>query len=163
MTSRRAVIVAAFTLGVPLIAAPVAAQVVPVPTQAPPCVQEFIRLRNDTARKGKAIQDASHKTTPQVACRLFTTYSAAEEKMLNYAEKQSTWCGIPDQVIAEIKKGHAQTLKIRTRVCRVAAEGPPRPPGPTLSDALGGVVPDANNIKTGHGTFDTLTGTPLGQ
>ena len=35
--------------------------------------------------------------------------------------------------------------------------------GPSLSDVLGGsAVPDANNIKTGRGTFDTLTGTPLG-
>ena len=30
-------------------------------------------------------------------------------------------------------------------------------------DALGGgAVPDANNIRTGRGTYDTLTGTPLG-
>jgi hypothetical protein len=30
-----------------------------------------------------------------------------------------------------------------------------------LSDALSGPVPDSNNIKTGRGTFDTLTGNPL--
>jgi hypothetical protein len=28
---------------------------------------------------------------------------------------------------------------------------------------LSGPVPDSNNIKTGRGTFDTLTGNPLGK
>jgi hypothetical protein len=32
-----------------------------------------------------------------------------------------------------------------------------------LSDALSSPVPDSNNIKTGRGTFDTLTGSPLGK
>jgi hypothetical protein len=163
MTMRRAMVVAAFALVLPLAAGPAAAQVVSIPPQAPPCIKEFLRLRKDTETKGKAIQVVQHKATPQIACKLFNSYSAAEEKMLKYAEKNSTWCGIPGQVVASIKKGHARTLEIRTRVCRVAAEGPPRPPGPSLSDALGGAIPDANNIKTGHGTFDTLTGTPLGE
>jgi hypothetical protein len=42
------------------------------------------------------------------------------------------------------------------------AAQPQRPAGPSLSDALGGPIPDSSNIKTGRGTFDTLTGTPLG-
>jgi hypothetical protein len=49
----------------------------------------------------------------------------------------------------------------RTNVCLMAAQ-PQRPAGPSLSDALGAPITDSSNIKTGRGTFDTLTGTPLG-
>jgi hypothetical protein len=52
--------------------------------------------------------------------------------------------------------------EVRTRVWQVAA-APVQQQGPSLSDALTGPVPDSNNIKTGRGTFDTLTGTPLGK
>jgi hypothetical protein len=45
----------------------------------------------------------------------------------------------------------------------MAEAPPPRPAGPSLSDALTSPVPDANNIKTGRGTFDTLTGSPIGK
>ncbi len=80
--------------------------------------------------------------------------------MLKYAVENSVWCGIPPQIIDAIKKGHAKSTEMRTRICRVAA-APVRPPGPTLSDALSNPVPSSNNIKTGGGTFDTLTGSPL--
>ena len=63
--------------------------------------------------------------------------------------------------MTQLKKGHAKTADIRTKVCQAAA-APPQPAAPSLSDALTAPVPDSNNIKTGRGTFDTLTGTPLG-
>ena len=50
---------------------------------------------------------------------------------------------------------------MRTRVCQVAA-APQRPAAPTLSDALNAPIIDSSDIKTGRGTFDTLTGSPLG-
>jgi hypothetical protein len=161
MNLRRAMFVAALAL--PAAVTPAAAQLQPSPQQMPPCVKEFVRLRNDTEHKGAAIKAAEHKVTPQVACKLFDSFTASEDKMLKYAIKNSVWCGIPGEVVENIKKGHARSMEIRNHVCHLAAEGPPRPPGPTLSDALGGTVPDASNIRTGHGTFDTLTGTPLGE
>jgi hypothetical protein len=96
------------------------------------------------------------------ACKLLTTFLAAEEKMLKYAKQNATWCGIPPQVVQQITLGHAKTTEVRTRVCKLAAN-PPRPAGPSLSDALGSGIPNANNIKTGRGTFDTLTGSPIGK
>jgi hypothetical protein len=61
-----------------------------------------------------------------------------------------------------MKSNHQKTHETRVRICQIAAN-PPRPAGPTLGEALGTTpVPDANNVKTGRGTFDTLTGTPLG-
>ena len=132
------------------------------PKQMPPCVQEFSKLRDEAQKRASAIRAASeHKATPQEACGLFNAFSAAEGKMIKYATDNAVSCGIPPDVLTTMKKGHAKTSEIRTKVCQVAA-APQRPAGPSLSDALSAPITDSNNIKTGGGTFDTLTGTPLG-
>jgi hypothetical protein len=132
--------------------------------QAPPCVQEFIKLRSDTEKKAIAIRNASaRKASPKEACGLFNTYSVAEEKMLKYATDNTVWCGIPPQVVEQIKTSHIRTAELRTKICNAAAQAPMAPRGPSLSDALGSPVPDSNNIKTGRGTFDTLSGSALGK
>ena len=131
----------------------------------PPCVVEFLHLRDDTEKKGKAIQAASQRhATPKEACPLFVTFTAAEAKLIKYAIDNGTWCGIPPQFVEQLKKGHEQAMQLRTKVCQAAANQQQMAPrAPTLSDALAPPVTDQSNIKTGRGTFDTLTGTPLGQ
>lgn len=130
--------------------------------QAPPCVQEFMKLRDDAEKKGAAIKAAGErKAPPREACQLFTVFVAAQSKMLKYATDNSVWCGIPTQVVANLKEGIAKTSDIRTKVCQAASR--PQQSGPSLSDALSSPVPNSNNIKTGRGTFDTLTGSPLGK
>jgi hypothetical protein len=162
MNLRRALLIAAcLMLGAVRTAA---AQFQPAGPQQepPPCVKEFMGLRDDAAKKAAAIRTASARKAPaQEACGLFNTFSAAEAKMMKFAEDNLVWCGIPPQVIAGIKEQHAKTVEIRTKVCQAAA-APQRPAGPSLSDAFGAPVTDSKNIKTGRGTFDTLTGTPLG-
>jgi hypothetical protein len=170
MSLRRALCVVASLL--PAAVAPAAAQFAPGPPPQqqqqtpPPCIQEFLRLRDDASKKAGLIRAASeHKATPKEACGLFNTFVAAEVKMIKYAETNATWCGIPPQILPELKKSHAQAMQIRNKVCSVAAAGTgPQmaPRAPNLSDTLGGPIPDPNNIKTGRGTFDTLTGSPLG-
>lgn len=159
MNVRRAVFIAA--LGLASAAGPAWAQ-----QQMPPCVQKFVALRNVAAGKAKALEAAGkrkRKPTAQEACGLFNAFSTAEERLLKYATENATWCGIPPNVVQQMKQAHARTTTARTRVCRVAAEQRARPRGPTLSDALGAPAPDANNIKTGRGgAFDTLTGAPIG-
>lgn len=173
MILRRAISVAAIALpiaGTPAVAqfqSPPAAQARPAPVQQPepPCLKTFIALRNEAAKKAAAIQAASQrkqKPTARVVCTLFNGFIAAEGKLLKYAVANSTWCGIPDKIVKEIKAAHAKSSATRTKICRIAAAGPPRPSGPSLSDALGTNLPTADNIKPGHGTFDTLTGTALG-
>jgi hypothetical protein len=141
-----------------------AAQFQPAPQQqqGPPCVADFGKLRDDAAKKASAIRNASSRhADPREACQLFTAFSAAEAKMLKYAVDNSVWCGIPPQIVNGIKQSHAKTNELRTRVCQVAA-APQRPAAPTLSDALNAPIIDSSDIKTGRGTFDTLTGSPLG-
>lgn len=134
------------------------------PQQEPPCITQFGKLRDEAQKKAGAIQAASkNKVDPKTACGLFNNFSAAEAKLVKYAADNVSSCGIPPEVIANLKAQHTKTVGIQTRVCQAAAN-PPRPAGPSLSDVLGGTaVPDANNIRTGRGTYDTLTGTPLGR
>ena len=130
--------------------------------QEPPCVQEFFKLRDDAEKKGLAIKAANErKAPPREACQLFGAFVAAQSKMLKYASENSVWCGIPPQVVVNLKQSVTKVSEIRTKVCQAAAA--PAQQGPSLSDALTSPVPDSNNIKTGRGTFDTLTGSPLGK
>ncbi|HZP69571.1 MAG TPA: hypothetical protein VFB29_06455 [Pseudolabrys sp.] len=132
------------------------------PQGEPPCVQEFSKLREDADKKAAAIKAAGErKASPREACQLFNALLAAQSKMAKYATDNSVWCGIPSQVVANLKEGVAKISEVRTRVCQAAAS--PRPTGPSLSDALSSPVPNSSNIKTGRGTFDTLTGSPLGK
>lgn len=159
MSLRRAILIAACLT--PAAAASAVAQL-PPPQQAPPCMQDFVKLRADAAKKATDIREASARhVDAREACKLFNAFSAAEAKMMKYTIDNAVWCGIPPNVINEIKQSHAKTVEIRTKVCRAAA-APQRPAGPTLSDTLTAPVTDSNNIRTGRGTFDTLTGTPLG-
>lgn len=162
MNMRRAMCIAACL--VPVVAGPAAAQFPPAAggQQAPPCFEEFNKLREATEKRAAAIREASErKADPKEACGLFNAFTAAEGKMIKYAVDNQVWCGIPPQIIEGMKKGQVRSADIRTKVCRAAA-APQRPSAPTLSDALTAPVPNSNNIKTGRGTFDTLTGTPLG-
>jgi hypothetical protein len=139
-----------------------AAAQIQTPQQEPPCIKDFTKLREDAAKKASAIRAASeHHVDAREACKLFNAFSAAEAKMVKFTADNAVWCGIPPNVINGIKQAHAKTVEMRTKVCRAAA-APPRPAGPSLSDTLGAPITDSNNIKTGRGTFDTLTGTPLG-
>jgi hypothetical protein len=177
MNLRRALFIAACLA--PVAAGPAAAQFPPAqppqqslqqpqqqqaPGEPPPCIKEFIKLRDDAQKKAGAIQAASgRKAPPKEACALFNSFFAAEMKMIKFAEENSVWCGIPPEAVGQMKKGNLNTVAIRTKVCQAAASGAQqRPAAPTLSDVLTAPIADSNNIKTGRGTFDTLTGTPLG-
>jgi hypothetical protein len=125
-------------------------------------VQEFFKLRDDAEKKAAAIKTANeHKVGPREACPLFGALIAAQTKMLKYANENGVWCGIPKQVADQLKLAVTKVSEIRTKVCQAAAN--PAVRAPSLSDALSSPVPDSNNIKTGRGTFDTLTGSPLGK
>ena len=164
MNLRRALLIAAFLL--PAAAGTAAAQFHPAAPRGepPPCIKEFLALRDAASQKASAIRTASARhASANEACALFNSFSAAEAKMIKYAEDNAVWCGMHPQVLVNIKKEHAKTSEIRTRICQAAA-APARPAAPSLSDALGAPIPDANNIKTGRGgTFDTLTGPPIGK
>ena len=149
---------------IPLSAGAANAQFQPPPAQQqePPCIQEFFKLRDEAEKKGLAIKAANErKAPPREACQLFGAFITAQSKMLKYATDNTVWCGIPPQVIENLKQSVTKISEVRTRICQAAAT--PQASGPSLSDALSNPVPNSDNIKTGRGTFDTLTGSPLGK
>jgi len=122
----------------------------------------FPSLREDVEKGALAIKSAGErKMSREEVCPLFKTFAAREAKMLNFLEKNRTLCGVPPNIIKQLKGGHANTIRIRNQVCSAAPVGPAA--APTLSDALGGplIADDESARKPGRGTFDTLTGNAL--
>jgi hypothetical protein len=136
----------------------------PQPQQGPPpACQGLLANRDEVAKHGKNLEAAGKKKAgPEEMCKLFKPFIAAEAKMIKGLEEHSATCGVPPDVIKQVKAGHAKYTEISKKICDVAAQGP-RPSGPSLSDALGTtpMVPDSTGPKRGAGTFDTLQGSPL--
>lgn len=121
-----------------------------------------MKLRDAAQTRATAIRTASQRRIPpKEACGLFNAFSEAEVKMIKFATDNGPRCGIPPDIVKGLKQNHTKTVELQTRVCQAAAS-PQGPAAPSLSDALSAPVPNAGNIKTGRGTYDTLTGTPLG-
>lgn len=142
----------------------------PMPPSGPPaaadaCMKAFVPLREDAEKRGKLIKAASERhAPPDEACKLITSFGAAELKMIKYVEANSAKCGIPPQIGDQLKTGHKNTEKMQNQVCNVAQQAAnQRPAGPSLSDVLGtsAALPEAQTVKKGGSTFDTLNGNVL--
>ena len=140
------------------------------PPQAPSasadaCMQGFVPLREEAEKRGKLIKAASdRKAPPDEACKLIKNFGVAEMKMIKYVETNSAKCGIPPQIADQLKTGHKNTEKMQTQVCNVAQQAAnARPAGPSLSEVLGSSasMPEAQTVKKGGSTFDTLNGNVL--
>jgi len=121
----------------------------------------FPALREDVEKGAAVIKAASaRKASREEVCPIFKSFAVKEAKMVTFLETNQKVCGVPPNVITQVKSNHAQTLRIRDTVCSAAPAGPA---APTLSDALGGpIIADDQSAKLpGRGTFDTLTGNAL--
>ena len=128
------------------------------------CMKGFVPLREEAERRGKMIKAASdRKAPPDEACKLIRNFGQAELKMIKYVETNSAKCGIPQQIADQLKNGHKNTDKMQTQVCNVAQQAATRgPAGPSLSEVLGSSsLPEAQPVKKGGSTFDTLNGNVL--
>jgi hypothetical protein len=125
----------------------------------PPCMAEFTKLREDVQKKGLAAKAAGQrKVSREEMCKQITTYSAAELKWVKYSEANVSSCGIPVQVVQQLKQVHTHTEQTKEKIC---AAGPSAAP-PSLSDALGTArLPTPETTKSGSGTLDTLTGNAI--
>jgi len=128
------------------------------PGGASPC-EGFRPLTEVAQKRGAAIGEAQkHHPDRKEMCTLVSQFSVAEAAVVKFLETNQTWCGVPAEAVKSAKASHEKTLKFKEVVCAPA----PAPKIPTLSDAIGTPKVDtAKNTKTGHGTFDTLTGNPL--
>ena len=133
--------------------------------QAPPAqCQQLLTYRDETQKHGQALQAAGKKKLPpDEVCKLFKAFLGAESKMIKGLEDNSSTCGVPAEVIKNVKASHDKAAQMGKQVCEMAAQGP-RQAGPSLSEALGTtpMMPDSTgSAKRGPGTFDTLEGSPL--
>ncbi|MBR1200471.1 hypothetical protein JQ634_32810 [Bradyrhizobium sp. AUGA SZCCT0240] len=130
------------------------------------CMKAFVPLREEAEKRGKMIKAASdRKASPDEACKLIGSYSVAEVKMIKYVETNSAKCGIPPQIAEQLKNSHKNTEKMQKQVCTVAQQGAQaqRAAAPSLSEALGSsaALPEAQTVRKGGSTFDTLNGNVL--
>jgi len=122
---------------------------------------DFPTYRDDVAKGFSQIRAASaRKVSREEACPMFKSVALKEEKLLKFLEANRTLCGVPPQIITQVKTNHTQTIRVRDQVC---SAGPAQARGPSLSDALGApvIADDTDAAKPGRGTFDTLTGNVL--
>jgi hypothetical protein len=126
--------------------------------QMPPCVAEFLKLREDVQKKGLAAKAAGQrKVSREDMCKYITTYAAAETKWVKYAEGGVTSCGIPREIVQQLKTVHGHTEETREKICAPAVAA-----APSLSDALGTTrLPTPETTHTGSGTLDTLMGNAI--
>jgi hypothetical protein len=133
------------------------------PQEPPAACQQLLTYRDETAKHGQALHNAGQKKVPaEELCKLFKAFLAVEGKMVKGLEDNSATCGVPAEVLKQVKVSHSKAAEVGKQVCDAAAQGP-RPAGPSLSDALGTtpLVPDSSTATKKPGTFDTLTGSPL--
>ena len=122
---------------------------------------EFPTLRDEVQKAFFQIQEAGKRKLPrEQACPMFKVAVAKEDKLLKFLETNKALCGVPPQIITQVKTGHTQAIRVRDQIC---SNRPAPGAGPTLSDALGApiIADDADAGKPGRGTFDTLTGNVL--
>jgi hypothetical protein len=121
---------------------------------------EFAKLRDDVQKRGQAAKAASaRKVSREEMCKHITSYSAAELKWVKFTEANVTKCGIPTEVVSQLKQVHGHTEQTKEKIC---AAGPTAAGPPSLSDALGTTkLPTPETTKSGSGTLDTLTGNAI--
>ena len=70
---------------------------------------------NKLAKGGKA------KVDPAVMCTRLRGVAATEGQLIAYVAKNKDWCGIPDEVGDNLKKGHGSTVAFANKACNAAA------------------------------------------
>jgi hypothetical protein len=122
----------------------------------------FPTIREATEKSAAAIRAAGdRKAAREEVCPLFKTFAVQEGKLVAFLSTNQKLCGVPLNIITQVKKNHANTIRIRNNVCSTGPAGGGA--APTLSDALGGpIIADDQTAKLpNRGTFDTLTGNAL--
>jgi len=138
----------------------------PPPSAQQECMAPFGAMRAEVEKRGLAARAGAEKQVArEELCKLVTAYSAAEAKWVKFAETNMAKCGIPKEIVHQLKTVHAKTADSQKRVCAAGPAGGPAA-APTLSDALGtATLPtrEPEKRRKPGGTLDTLTGNALGQ
>lgn len=130
------------------------------PTKEQEVCLTFPSIRDEVEKGAAGIRAAGErKAAREEVCPLFKSFAVKEAKLVKFLETNQRVCGVPPNVITQVRQNHAKTIQIRNTVCSAA---PAAAAGPSLSDALGGpIIADDTSSRSGRGVFDTLTGNAL--
>ena len=122
----------------------------------------FPALREDAEKSAAQIRAAGERKAPrEEVCPLFKSFAAKEAKMLKFLETNQTVCGVPPDVINQVKANHAKYgPQSATR------SAPPGPPPRRRAESQRCARRTDHRRRhhrqaAGRGTFDTLTGNAL--
>ena len=62
------------------------------------------------------------KVDPAAMCARLRSVQAVEGQLVDYATKNQEWCQIPDDVIANLRKGRASSGAFASKACNAAAQ-----------------------------------------
>jgi hypothetical protein len=86
---------------------------------APPQCQQLLSYWDETQKHGQALQTAARKKVPpEEVCTLFKAFLAAAA---NGLEDHSATCGVPPEVIKQVRASHAKATQTAQQVCEVGA------------------------------------------
>jgi hypothetical protein len=128
------------------------------------CIQDFGRLKNDVEAKGrlaKAVND--RKGSREELCSAITGIHTAQSAWVKWAQDSANKCGLPKEVIGQLKLGQTNLAKMKTNVCSAGPAAVAQTP--KLSEALGtDKLPSSSSATTEKkrgGVLDTMTGTAI--
>lgn len=90
------------------------------------CQEDFAKLNARREANVKALNamtgGGKRKLDPIDACPRLQSLAAAERELIAYMTKNKDWCGIPDEVVANARKGAARTGGVAAQACKVAGQ-----------------------------------------
>lgn len=138
-------------------------QVLSTPGQNP-CEKDIVSLRQAIERDGNIVKTSIQKKADRtIVCGNLKKFAVTEAKFVTFLTKNQQWCGVPPQIIDQLKKNHGHTLKLRGQACATGPAQAQRPQGSGLSEALGttrAIGPSAGSAGNA-GAFGTLSGNAL--
>lgn len=78
--------------------------------------QAQIAALNGLSKKGKG------KLDPIAACPRLRSLVAIENEMFAYMTKNQSWCGVPDDVMGQVKEGKGKSANLAAQACKAAAQ-----------------------------------------
>jgi hypothetical protein len=131
-----------------------------------PCLKEFLRLRSEVEKKGavaKAVND--RKGSREEMCAAISGIHVAQVVWVKYAAGEGSKCGIPPDIVKQLRGGQDHLAKLRKNVCAAGPATAGAPAAPSLSEALGTAQLPPSSGSEGPrkrgGVLDTMTGTPI--
>jgi len=97
---------------------------------------QLVADRDETQKHGKApLAAGKKKLPPDELCTLFKAFLGAESKMIKGLEDNSATCGVPAEVLKQVKTSHDRAAQMGKQVCELAPQGRFAPP-PHCSETL---------------------------